>query len=144
MLNILIEPSVKAKQYNSFPLLILVHNHECTQMHTCSHMHTCTWPCPCPNSPSIVRGSNEVDQLQLRHPFTLPPSLSPNPSSCLTTRPSFLPPDIEAWGSHWGGRMAGCTMIRRTDRQRDKDQTCRQEDAVATVDFSSHPVQQGE
>lgn len=31
--------------------------------------------------------------------------------------------------------MAGCTMIRRTDRQSDKDQTCRQEDAVATVDF---------
>lgn len=31
--------------------------------------------------------------------------------------------------------MAGCAPIRHTDRQTDKEQTCRQEDAVATVDF---------
>ncbi len=31
--------------------------------------------------------------------------------------------------------MAGCGLIRHTDRQTDKEQTCRQEDAAATVDF---------
>lgn len=31
--------------------------------------------------------------------------------------------------------MAGCAPIRHTDGQTDKDQTCRQEDAAATVDF---------
>lgn len=31
--------------------------------------------------------------------------------------------------------MAGCALIRRTDRPTDKEQTCGQEDAAATVDF---------
>lgn len=31
--------------------------------------------------------------------------------------------------------MAGCALIRHTDGQTDKDQTRRQEDAAATVDF---------
>ncbi|CAB1423445.1 unnamed protein product [Pleuronectes platessa] len=91
-----------------------------------------------PLSPSIVSASNGVDPLQLRHPLTLPPSLSPNPPSCVTAGPSFLPsflltqrpggvtgesgwPDVPR--SHW------------TDGPTDKEQTCRQEDAAATVDF---------
>lgn len=31
--------------------------------------------------------------------------------------------------------MDGCASIRHTDGETDKDQTCRQEDAAATVDF---------
>lgn len=71
--------------------MILVHGHKCMQTRACRHIQTCVWPCPFPNSSSIVRGSSGVDQLQLRHPFTLPPSLSANPSSCVTAGPCFLP-----------------------------------------------------
>lgn len=79
-----------------------------------------------------------MDQLQLRHPFTLPPSLSPNPPSCVTAGPSFLPsflltqrPGGVAGESGW----PDVPPIRHTDRQTDKEQTCRQENAAATVDF---------
>lgn len=64
-------------------------------------------------------------------PFSKPSLLC----DCRAFLPSFLPPDTEAWGSRRGVRMAGCTLIRHTDRQTDKEQTCRQEDAAATVDF---------
>lgn len=69
----------------------------------CAHTHTCARPCPCPNNPSIVRGSNGVDRLQLRHPFRLPPSFSQK-ALPLVDRRAFLPSFIM---THRPGGVAG-------------------------------------
>ena len=87
--------------------------------YTHADTHTCAWPCPCPNSPSIVRGSNGVDQLQLRHPFTLPPSLSPNPPSCVTAGPSFLPSSWHRGLGESQGSQDGRMWPDQTNRQTD-------------------------
>lgn len=110
-------------------------------MHTRAYTdtHSCTWPCPCPNSPSIVRGSNGVDQLQLRHPFTLPPSLSPNPPSCVTAGPSFLPPDTEAWGSQ-DGRMCPDQTHRRDRLTRTRHADRRMLPLLWTLDSVFLPI----
>lgn len=60
-------------------------------------------------------------KLQLWHSFTPPPSLSAKPLSYAITGPSFLASDAETWRSHRAVRMVRCT--------------CRQEDAVTTMEF---------
>lgn len=117
--------------------------------HIHTNTHTCAWPCPCPNSPSIVRGSNGVDQLQLRHPFTLPPSLSPNPPFCVTTGPSFLPSFLLTQRPGGVAGESGWPDVPWSDRQKDWQGTDMQTGGCCGycglwARFCSHPELQWE
>lgn len=83
-----------------------------------------------------------MDQLQLRHPFTLHPSLSPNPPSCVTAGPSFLPSFLLTQRPGGVAGESGWPDVPRSDTQTDRltrNRHGRQEDAAAaaaaTVDF---------
>lgn len=118
-----------------------------TETDTLMRAHIFVLPCLWTNSPSIVRDSNGVDQIQQRHPRTFPPSLSPNPPSCVTAGPfflpSFLPSDTEALPSHRGVRMAGCASTRQMDWQWADMQTGGCSYCGLWTGFSSHPQRRG-
>lgn len=119
----------KIKQQTiSVSVMIWVHDHKCVQTRACRHIDLCL-------ALSLSKQSFYSERLQwsgsapAKTPFHTSSLPFCKPSSCVTAGPSFLPsslpPDTEAWGSHRGVRMAGCTAIRCTHTHTHPDRLTR-------------------